>query len=124
MSLRVPKKFDTNKGKAAAYAPKQERRLAKKLGASLTKASGAQSEKGDIRQRGIYRIECKSTENKSYSLTRETYHKIASAAASANEIPCMTVDFLNENGGVQESLAIISVENLKSILKELSNVRG
>ena len=87
---------------AAAHnrAPQHERDVAKRLpGAKLTKASGAQNEKGDVRVRGVARIECKCTSAKSFSVTREMIEKIENAATTAGELPMIEIEMLPQRPG-------------------------
>ena len=65
---------------------------------------------------GVFRIECKTTQQKSYSLTRETFYKLASVASATGEIPIMDIEFLNERGNVECNLAVLPLEALKKLL--------
>lgn len=75
---------------------KRERKIAGIIGGRTQVASGAMPwAKGDIRKKGKYRIEHKSCENKSFSLTRDLLDKITSEA-SYGEMPMMVIEFLNK----------------------------
>ncbi len=76
-------------------ASKQEASLASAVGGKTQKGSGNQlSAKGDVRKKGIFRLECKSTTNKSFSMTREILDKISSECLRL-ERPGLDVLFLN-----------------------------
>jgi len=120
--LKRPRHTLIKQGVAYKHSNKQESSLAKKLGARTTKASGAKQEKGDVRKNGIYRLECKATSLKSFSVTRETLYKIQTAAASASEIPALIVEFLNERGTIESGFAVIPVEDLLQLLQKLNEL--
>lgn len=75
-----------------------EKKLAKAVGGYRTSGSGNKREKGDVRLRGVVRIEHKATQNKSFSVTREMLQKIELAARGCDEIPILVVEFLDERG--------------------------
>lgn len=78
-----------------AQADKQERRVAKRLDARQTIASGQTPvDKGDVKS-DILRVECKYTDNKSYSLKAEELSKIAQNA-TGSQIPLFFVEFRTE----------------------------
>lgn len=85
----------------------QEKELAKKLGGSVTLGSGNLEVKGDIRVAKVARIECKTTMNKSFSVTREMVRKIQTAAMGAGELPAIVVEFLDKKGKPVSSVAVV-----------------
>ena len=93
--MKYPK-GQNRKHKAANYSPKQERRVADLVGGKNTPASGAKEIKGDIRLKGLLRIECKATEKPEYVLTHKVIDKIKEQALTCAELPCVQVDFLGE----------------------------
>ncbi len=97
MGLLTPKRLQRG---AAAHnrAPVQEREIANRIGGKVTKASGAQMEKGDARIKGLLRVEAKSTSNKSFSVTREMIEKIEAAALGAGEVPYIEIELLGPDG--------------------------
>lgn len=86
--------------KSPAYraSPKLEKQMAKRTGGYRTAGSGNKREKGDVRVRGVTRIEHKATQKKSFSVTREMLEKIENAGRGCEEIPVLVVDFLDERG--------------------------
>ncbi len=75
-----------------AQADKQEKRVAKRLDARQTIASGQTPiDKGDVRS-SLLRVECKYTDNKSYSLKADDLVKIANQS-TGDQIPLFLVEF-------------------------------
>lgn len=73
-------------------ADKQERRVAKRLDARQTIASGQTPvDKGDVRSE-LLRVECKYTDSKSYSLKAEDLVKIANQS-TGDQIPLFFIEF-------------------------------
>lgn len=75
-----------------------ETKLAKRIGAKLTPASGAMTgAKGDMK-RGNFLIESKATQNESMSLKRDWLLKINIEALETGKLPALAVIFTNESG--------------------------
>lgn len=89
--LKVPKRLQGISG-AHARAPVQEKALAKLHRGKVTKGSGNQAEKGDVRLKGFARIECKTTIHASYSVTAKTLGKLEDAVVGAGEVPILCVE--------------------------------
>lgn len=100
-------------------APKQELELASRLGGRTTAASGSKTEKGDVRLKGVLRVEAKCTRNKSFSVTLETFEKIEEAATGSAkpEIPAMHVEFLRPDGSPIKALAVIRADDLEELIR-------
>lgn len=95
MTLRIPKRVRGEaQPKAWKRAPQQEREVAERTGGKQTPGSGNQSVKGDVRVTDIARIECKATERKSFSVTRDMLDKLAEHGESAGEVPVFHIEFL------------------------------
>ena len=93
MTFKIPKKL--KRGTAARRSRKQERECAKKFGGKVTPRSGAGAfEKGDVRIKGLARVECKTTTKKSFSVTKEIIEKMEGAAMPAGELPVLEIEFL------------------------------
>lgn len=85
---------------------KQEQALAGRLGGRVTAASGSLQEKGDVRIKGVLRIEAKTTMHKSFSVTMDMIRKIEEAASSGDELPVIAIDFISPQGKVLKSVCV------------------
>ena len=85
----------------------QETEIAEAIGGKKTLASGSLDEKGDVRIKGVVRIEAKTTQYKSLSVTREMIGKIENAAVAFGEIPVIVVEFQNKNAQPVDSVCVI-----------------
>lgn len=94
---------------------KQEKEIAKKIGGVLTPASGAGTIKGDVRLKGVCRIEAKTTKNKSFSVTLDMIQKIEDAAVGAAELPVLIVEFTDGHGRKLAEVAVCPTYVLDSI---------
>ena len=97
--LKVPKRLRGNMGTSHKHAPNQEKATAERLGGVAVKGSGCGFEKGDVRVKGIMRVENKCTQKKSFSLKIEMLSKIENAALSSGEIPAMEIEFIDPRTG-------------------------
>lgn len=88
---------------------RQEKRAAVSIGGRTTTASGSTdspSQKGDVRRQFDVRVECKTTEKRSFGLKLSDWQKIKAQAAVAGEEPIMQVEF--QGGfGQNTKLAVI-----------------
>lgn len=98
----IPKRLQ---GQSASHArsPGQEKETAQRTGGKVTARSGAGLIKGDVRIKGIARIENKNTIHRSYSITTETLDKLEAAIAGSCEIPIMQIEL---NGGTHKFCVI------------------
>lgn len=96
-------------------APDQEREIALRIGGTTTPASGALDIKGDVRIKSVARIECKTTANKSFSVTREMVRKIEEAALGSGEVPALVVEFISPTGCPELSVAVVPIWVLDSL---------
>ena len=72
---------------------KQERRVAKKVGGHVQKASGSLPfNKGDVKAPELL-IECKRTKKLSISITRKWLDKITREASAADKTPALAIEF-------------------------------
>lgn len=102
--------------KSHKRAPKQEGELAKRFGGKCVPGSGAGYQKGDVKKaHGMFRIEAKTTKNKSFSVTRAMVDKIEQAALTCNETPVIIIEFIDEQGRPEKELAIIPTYALGEI---------
>ncbi len=119
MSLKSFMDRNVDKGNASyRRSRKQERELAGRLGGQLTAASGSKMEKGDVRIKGIMRIEAKTTKHRSFSVTLDMVHKIEEAAMSGGgEVPVIAIEFINDQGIPVAEVAVVPMYVL-DLLKE------
>lgn len=116
-SLPLPKSKKSNRQTASHdHAPKQESALAKRFAGKVVKASGALDEKGDVRIKGVARIEAKCTKHASFRVTQEMVQKIEMAAVPDGELPVIAIDFLDDRGNVQTSVALMPMYALDDFL--------
>lgn len=93
--------------KSHLRASKQERELAKRLGGKVTPGSGNKAVKGDVRMRGVARIECKTTQHRSFSVTLDMVRKIEDAALATDEVPIIVVEFNDGQGKKVAEVAVV-----------------
>lgn len=99
-----------------------ERKAAKRVKGYTTSGSGNQREKGDIRKRGIVRIEHKATQHASFRVTKEMLEKIEYAARGCDELPVIVVDFLDERGqSTGREIACIPFQDLLDLINDGSS---
>jgi Holliday junction resolvase len=95
---------------------KQERELAKRGGGRLVPGSGNKIEKGDVKKyNGVFRIEAKTTKNKSFSVTREMLDKIESVAMAHGELPVIIIEFIDDRGRPLKEVAVVPTDVLDSL---------
>lgn len=116
VTLRERKRDRGVKTNSHFRAPKQEQQMAARLGGQPVKGSGCGAEKGDVRVKGVMRLEAKCTKNKSFSVTREMIEKIENAAMGAGEVPAITIEFIDPITGVPtHEVAIVPTYVLEMI---------
>jgi hypothetical protein len=87
---------------------KQEKEVAEKYKGFRTPASGSRDVKGDVRVKGIARVECKTTKNKSFSVTLDMVRKIEEAGLTGGgEVPVLLVEFNDGFGKKLGEFAVI-----------------
>ena len=100
-------------------AKKQEVGLAKRLKGHLTPGSGNKSIKGDVRVKGIVRIEAKTTQNKSFSVTLKMIEQIENAALSANELPIIAIEFNDGFGNRLKDICVCPSYVLEALCEKI-----
>jgi len=105
--MKEPKRLKGMHTPSHARSKNQERELARRVSGRVTQGSGNGLEKGDVRLKGVCRIEAKTTMAKSFSVTREMVEKIEIAAISSGELPVLVVEFLGSDGKPQSSVALM-----------------
>lgn len=96
----------SNLTKSHKRSPKQEKEVAARLGGRRTPASGAGVIKGDVRIKGIARVECKTTKHKSFSVTLDMFRKLEENALASGEVPAIIVEFHDNDGRKLGELAV------------------
>jgi len=105
--MKEPKRLKGMHSVSHARSRNQERALAKAANGRITRGSGNGFEKGDVRVKGVCRIEAKTTQHKSFSVTREMIDKIEQAAISAGELPVIVVEFIDAKGKPEASAVVM-----------------
>lgn len=96
-----------------------EKGLAKRTGGYRTAGSGNKNEKGDVRVKGIARIEHKGTQHDSFRVTKTILSKIEKAARACDEVPILVVDFLDKAGKTTgQEIACIPMQDLLDLIDD------
>lgn len=124
MALSIPKRLGGGtRTKSHARAPGQEKRSAARLGGQQTKASGAgKFEKGDVRVRGLLRLDAKTTKHASFRVTAEMIAELEQSAAQAGEVPVFEIEVDNE--GSPRSCYVIPTWALDDIVQLVAQKEG
>lgn len=96
---RTRKAHGNGQGLAYHRSARQEKELATRVGGNVVKGSGRGMEKGDVRAKGILRVEAKTTTKGSFRVTRDMLDQIEAAGYSAGEIPIMAIEFISPTTG-------------------------
>jgi len=112
MALKEPKCLQGNLSPSHLRAKQQEKEIAKRTGGRQTPGSGNKTVKGDVRVKGVMRIEAKTTKHLSFTVTTEHISNITNAVAGTLEIPCMAIEF-----GDGTSFVILPESALDTILE-------
>lgn len=111
-----PRSKKTRQSIAHTVSPVHEKKLAKALKGHRVRGSGCGSEKGDVRVKGICRIELKTTSKLSFRVDRKIIDKIQNSVIGTGEIPCIVVEFIDGNGKILDSVSVIKTIDLKRLL--------
>lgn len=100
---------DGNKSKAYVRSAKQEKELAVRgRGKEVYRSGAGGFSKADVQEyNGIYTVEAKTTQRKSFSVTRDMITKIENAATARDELPAIIVEFLDEEGKPTHEVAVV-----------------
>lgn len=93
--------------KAQTRSIGQEKEIAGRVSGRVVRGSGCGKEKADVRKRGVVRIECKTTQRKSFSVTMDMIDKIEEIAASSGEVPVIVVEFIDGNGNPLKEVCVV-----------------
>lgn len=117
--IGIPKRLrDANLTDSHRRAKVQEKSTAKRLGGVTIKGSGNGVEKGDVRVRGVARVENKTTKHASFSVTVEHLDKLDVAVLGTKELPFMQIELL---GGAR-SFVVIPDIYFEDVIEALRNV--
>lgn len=97
----------------------QEAGLAKKLGGRTTIGSGNKDEKGDVRLKGLIRVECKNTQEQGFRVTAEMLAKLSATAVGAGELPVMQIDLGVKDGVAMQSFYVLPM-SFESVLMSMA----
>lgn len=115
---KIPKRLKKiEQGFSHARSAGQEKELATRFSGRVTAGSGSGNEKGDVRIKGVARIEAKTTQNKSFSVTREMIEKIEGQAMSHGELPVFVVEF-NTQGKKSLEVAVVPMWALDLLINQ------
>jgi hypothetical protein len=115
----VPGNKTETQPRAYWHSRKQEKRTAKGLGGRRVSGSGNGVRKGDVQVPALARIECKTTSNISFSVTRRMIEKLENAGIANDEVPVIQIEFLPTNVvGCEsnEKVAILPWHYLEALL--------
>lgn len=104
--------------KAYWRAPKQEKNVATRIKGRTISGSGSGNKKGDVFVKGIARIECKTTQNKSFSITKDMLEKISNAGIGNDELPVMVIEFLDSKGLPDDEVAVMPMWALELLINK------
>jgi hypothetical protein len=107
---RIAKKSVQSKG--YWRAKRQEKAIARTIS-----GSGSGHRKGDVEVMNIARLECKTTSNKSFSITRDMVEKITNAGAGNGEVPAIVIEFLDQQGTPESSVCCIPLWALELLIR-------
>jgi hypothetical protein len=107
---RLDKKSVQSKGYWRAR--KQEKAIARTIS-----GSGSGRKKGDVEVMNIARLECKTTSNKSFSITRDMVEKITHAGIGSGEVPALVIEFLDQQGTPESSVCCIPLWALEMLIR-------
>lgn len=116
MALKVRRDKKAAQSKAHERSPQQEEEAAQRIGGKVVKGSGSGPERGDVRLKGVLRLEVKCTSHKSFSVTREMVRKIEDAALASSEMPAIEIEFLTKDGEVESRLLVLPSYALDKLL--------
>jgi hypothetical protein len=107
--------------KTKKLSQRQERELAHRTGGNAQKGSGAMiGYKGDVRKKGVVRVECKLTRARSFCVTRVVLDKIRSEAVD-REIPSLHIQFVSRLGKVEDEWVAVPVQDWE---EKIANSKG
>lgn len=122
--LRESKSNKNFKYPAQEYSRTQEKNSANDFGGSVTVGSGNKRVKGDVRFKGLFRLESKATSKRSYSLKFDDLEKIENVALSAGELAFFQVDFIDSEKKPIKKVIVLPEYVFQELLDAYKQSRG
>mgnify|MGYP006275095065 CR=1 FL=1 len=117
LQRRLERKAKQSKGYHASKP--LEKKMAKRVKGYRTSGSGNKFENGDVRKRGIARIEHKATQAKSFRVTVKDLEKLELAARGCDEVPIFVVDFLDARGkSTGREMAVVPLQDILDLIDD------
>lgn len=117
--IRLPKRMQVHQSQNRAKV--QEKATAKRVGGAVVRGSGSTAHfKGDVQLKGFVRIESKTTQHKSFSVTAEMLDKIEGHSLQAGEFPVMDIEI--DNTGARRSVYVVPQWALDMILQRVAEM--
>lgn len=114
----IPPDSPNSNGVSHKRSKAQEKQMALRIGGHVTPGSGNQAIKGDVRKPKVVRIECKTTQKKSFSVTQKMIDKIEEAALPHGETPALVIEFIDADGNPLREVAILPTYALEECYGE------
>jgi hypothetical protein len=119
----LPKRLNQKQHASVVRSKTQERATAARLSGQVTRGSGSGAhDKGDVQIKGLAKIECKTTQYKSFSVTADLIDKIESHALQAGELPVMEIEI--DNAGTPRTVCVIPEWALTMLLQRVAEIDG
>jgi Holliday junction resolvase len=119
----LPKRLNQKQHPSVQRSAIQERQAANRLGGSVTRGSGSGAhDKGDVQIKGLAKVECKTTQYKSFSVTADLIDKIESHALQAGELPVMEIEI--DNAGKPRTVYVMPQWAVDMLLQRVAENDG
>jgi hypothetical protein len=113
----LPKRLKGTVSDSHIRSKAQEKETAKRTGGEQTPRSGAGLVKGDVRAKGVLRVENKTTKYASFSVTTLHIDKLLDSVNGTDEVPFMQVEL---QGG-HRKFVVIPDEYWDDVIKALND---
>jgi hypothetical protein len=111
-------------GAAYKRSRKQEAENVERLQGRAIPASGSRFRKGDTEKPDIVRVECKSTEHKSFRVTRGMMQKVYEACILENQVPAIEVEFVDNVSNVLDSYYVMRRADAERLIMRIADAEG
>lgn len=117
--MRIPKRLTGGLTASHRRSRDQERDTAKRLGGQTTPRSGAgKFHKGDVRLKGVLRLDNKTTKHRSFSVTADMIQTLEEHAAMSGEFPVFEVEI--DNQGTPRKVYVVPTWALDGLLQPVA----